>query len=60
MIEAVLFGLSASGGVIALLFTIACGILALALSPWWLIGFIVGGLLAGVLLAIAIRISEML
>ena len=60
MFEALIFGLSASGGVIALMFTIASGIFSLAVSPWWLIGFVLGGLLAGVLLAIAIWISDRL
>lgn len=58
MIEAIIFGLAASGGVLSLLFTIASGFLALEISPWWLISFVLCGLLTGVLLAVTVYISE--
>ena len=58
MFEAILFGLCASGSIMLLLFTIASGLLALAFSPCWLIGFVLGGLLTGVMLSITVLLSE--
>ena len=55
--KAIIYGLLASGGIIAALISITSMFLAIFVSLWWLIGFALCGLLAGVLVSVSVEMA---
>lgn len=56
--QSVLTGLSFAGAIMFLVFAVAAGIAAIAVSPWWLVAFGLCGLLCGLCFGLAVYLMD--